>query len=221
MECLTIKGFVFDLDGLILDTETPQFECWQELYAEYGLTYTLQDWWKAIGTVPCTYDSATELKQHLGDQIEVDEFHQQIRERIRISLEKQPLCPGVEAFLEQVSRAGIPMNVASSSAYEWVNGFLQKFDLNKYFRAVFTARDVEHVKPDPALYQLATQHLGLRPQEVMAFEDSLNGLKAAKAAGIFCTVVPSELTAAMDFSGADCILPSFEVMKLADILATG
>jgi HAD superfamily hydrolase (TIGR01509 family) len=220
MEYLMIKGFVFDLDGLILDTETPQFECWQELYAEYGLTYTLQDWWKAIGTGPSTYDPATELKQQLGDQIEVAEIHQRIRERIRVSLQKQPLCPGVENFLEQAFRAGIPMDVASSSASEWVNGFIQKFDLNKYFQAIFTARDVAHVKPDPALYQLATQHLGLKPAEVMAFEDSLNGLKAAKAAGIFCTVVPSELTAAMDFSSADRILPSFEVMKLADILAT-
>ncbi len=213
-----IKGFVFDFDGLILDTEMPQFICWKEVYAKYGLPYTLQDWWKAIGTNHKIFDPALELQKLVGEQINIEEINRWVDEKAIKQLAEQPLCPGVKEFIEKAFSSGIPMEIASSSTYEWVTGYLEKFDLRRFFKAIFTSRDVQFVKPNPGLYNLATQHLELAPNEVMAFEDSLNGLKAAKAAGILCTVVPSELTAAMDFSMADRIVPSFVGLNLEEMI---
>lgn len=213
-----IKGFIFDFDGLILDTEMPQYLCWTKVYAQYGLTYTLQDWWKAIGTNHEIFDPARELQNLVGEQIDIAATNHWVDEKAVKLLAEQPLCPGVKEFIEKSFSFGIPMEIASSSTYEWVSGYLDKFDLTRYFNGIFTSHDVKIVKPNPDLYRLATDHLGFAPDQVMAFEDSLNGLKAAKAAGIFCTVVPSKLTAAMDFSLADRIVPSFVGLDLEEIL---
>jgi putative hydrolase of the HAD superfamily len=80
-------------------------------------------------------------------------------------LANQPLCPGVKDFIEKSYSSGIPMAIASSSTFEWVSGYLNKFDLTRYFNGIFTSRDVKFVKPNPDLYLLATDHLGFAPDQ--------------------------------------------------------
>jgi putative hydrolase of the HAD superfamily len=212
-----IDGFVFDFDGLMIDTEIPRFDCWKEKFQEYGSTYTFKDWWKTIGTGPSAYDPAEDLYQRTQGKIDRDLVNKWVDEKTDELLENQPLLPGVETFIHNASQQGIKLALASSSPYEWVMPFLEKFDLVHYFEAILTARDVEEVKPDPALYQLAVQKLGLPSNSVMAFEDSLNGLKAAKAAGIFCTVVPNQITREMDLEIADMIVDSFDHLSVEEI----
>jgi beta-phosphoglucomutase-like phosphatase (HAD superfamily) len=90
-----------------------------------------------------------------------------------------------------------------------VTGHLANHGLSQYFQSVFTARDVKNVKPDPELYLLAINHLRLPVESILAFEDSPNGIKAAKAAGLRCVAVPNRITREMDLSDADLVVESF------------
>ena len=216
-----IKAFVFDFDGLLIDTEMPQFECWKEAFQEYGFTYTFHDWWKTIGTGPQAYDPVDDLYERTKGKIDRDQINLRVDTKIAEELRTQPLLPGVEAFIHHAAQQDIKLALASSSTYGWVMPFVVKFGLDQYFEAVFTARDVKEVKPNPALYNLAVKKLELAPNNVMAFEDSLNGLKSAKAAGIYCTVVPNQITREMDLGLADIIVPSFEQLSVEELCRFG
>ncbi|MHC1740919.1 MAG: HAD family hydrolase [Anaerolineaceae bacterium] len=214
---MTIQGFVFDFDGLILDTEKPHLTAWQETFSQFGQPLLLQDWWKLIGTGTGAYDPAEDLFHRLKGEIDLNIVKQQVILRTEQLMENQILLPGVEAFIQSAYKKRIPMAIASSSPFEWVNSFIKKFHLSDYFKAIVTARDVEKVKPDPALYSLAVEKIGLLPNFVIAFEDSLNGIKAAKAAGIYCFAIPNSVTRGMDLSIADRIVASFEQISVEEL----
>ncbi|EKD88860.1 MAG: HAD-superfamily hydrolase, subfamily IA, variant 3, partial [uncultured bacterium] len=112
-------------------------------------------------------------------------------------------------FIIAVERLGLPMAVASSSNRDWVEGYLSKLGIRKFFKIVCTSNDVANVKPDPELFLLAAKKLGIAPSEAVIFEDSPNGIRAAKAAGIPCIAIPNDITKSMDLSLATRIVDSF------------
>ena len=97
---------------------------------------------------------------------------------------------GVTELIAEAKEAGLALAVASSSTFAWVNGHLDRLGLLSSFDALCTRDDVEETKPNPALYQLAVERLGVEPQEAFAIEDSPNGVTAAKAAGLRCVAAP-------------------------------
>ena len=212
-----INGFVFDFDGLMMDTELPYFNSWKQIFIENGFTYTYRDWWQTIGTGPEAYDPAEDLYQRTNGKIDRAALHKYVDQQTNEILKNQPLLPGVENFIQTAYQQGIKLAVASSSPSAWVIPFLDKFNLTHFFQAILTAQDVEVVKPDPTLYKLAVNQLGLSPNNVMAFEDSLNGLKAAKAAGIYCVVVTNPITRDMDLHIADKIVDSFTQLSIEEL----
>jgi len=212
-----IEGFVFDFDGLILDTEMPQFNCWKEIFQKYGSTYTIRDWWKTFDTATSGYSPAEDLYQRMNGKVDRGLVNQWVDQKTSEILKKQPLLPGVEPFIRSAHEQGIKLAVATSSSPEWAMPFLEKFDLVQFFDVVLTSRDVQKVKPDPTLYQLAIEKLGLAPDSAMAFEDSFNGLQSAKSAGIYCTVVANQITREMDFRRADKIVASFDQISVEEM----
>jgi putative hydrolase of the HAD superfamily len=128
--------------------------------------------------------------------------------------------PGVPGILEEARLLGLSIGLASSSNRTWIERHLQAKGIRSFFESVRTSNDVEKVKPDPALYRLSLEALGVRPEEAVAFEDSLNGMRAAKAAGMHVVIVPNEVTKHMDFigAGADLILGSMAEQPLRWIL---
>jgi HAD superfamily hydrolase (TIGR01509 family) len=214
---MSIKGFVFDFDGLILDTEAPLFKAWQEVFAENGSSLSMADWWKIIGTGGLEYDPAEDLNQKTHGKIVVEEVRKKALDRSNRIIADQFLQPGVEDFIRQAHHFGIKMAIASSSSFDWVYPFIEKFSLTNYFEGIFTSSDVEAVKPDPSLYTLAANRLGFAPDSVIAFEDSLNGVISAKAAGLYCIAIPNPITQNMDFTIADRIVESFTQLDIADL----
>ncbi|KAF0112415.1 MAG: HAD-superfamily hydrolase [Chloroflexi bacterium] len=206
---MTLKGFIFDFDGLILDTEIPGCNAWQELFFENGFSFTHEDWKKAIGTGPSAYDPAEHLSQLTNRRLDPKLLQEQTIVRAKEIIATQPLLPGVLEFIHTSREIGIVLAVASSSGYSWVEDHLTRVGLISYFNVVCTADDVKKVKPDPELYLLALEKLGITPSEAIVFEDSPNGITAAKAAGIYCIAVPNEITITMDISHADSIVESF------------
>lgn len=215
---MPVKGFVFDFDGLILDTETPLFEVYRELFAEYGVEITLRQWWRIIGTGHSEYDPIAHLVQISGDHKTASDFNKLVYDRVDQRLKKMEPFPGVTDFIQEASRLKIPMAVASSSSREWVFRHLDRLQLTPYFQHVLTLDDVNQPKPNPELYLLAASRLNIDTGNLVAFEDSLNGIEAAKAAGMFCIAVPNDITREMQLDEADAIVNSFIDLDIQQVL---
>lgn len=206
---MKFSGYIFDFDGLIVDTEMPRYIAWREEYEKFDQTLTIRDWWIAIGTGPAVFDPAKQLSELAEKKVTPDEILEVVDARSYELMEEVTLLPGVGEFIIKADALGIPMAVASSSSRKWVVDHLEKFRLLPYFRSVVTAEDVQNVKPDPDLYLLALKNLELTNKSVCAFEDSPNGIKAAKAAGLRCLAIPNQITREMDLHQADKIFDSF------------
>ena len=213
-----IKALVFDFDGLILDTEVPVLASWQRVYETHGVELPLDTWLETIGTADHDFDPFAHLQALLGRSLDRDTLQvDRVRHRDDI-LHAQETLPGVREYLSEGRRLGLKMAVASSSRRRWVVGHLERLGIHEHWDAVRTADDVTRTKPDPELYLAAVTAVGVDPAEAVAFEDSENGVRAAKAAGLYCVAVPAELTMNMDFSLADVRLTSMSDIPLPDLL---
>jgi putative hydrolase of the HAD superfamily len=213
---MKFKGFVFDFDGLIIDTEIPRYIAWREAYENYGQPLSIRDWWIAIGTGPAVFDPVRHLYELTDQKIDMEAVSKTVDTRSYELMEKAELLPGVEGFIQSAADAGMPMAVASSSSRSWVTGHLERYGLIRYFQHVETIENVENVKPAPDLYLLAVKNLAIPIDSVLTFEDSPNGIKAAKAAGLRCIAVPNQITREMDLSQADKLIGSFSEIRPQD-----
>jgi len=215
-----VQGLVFDFDGLILETEIPVMESWRRVYEEHGVELPMETWLETIGTADHEFDPFAHLQELVGRPLEREPMHtNRVAHRDAI-LHAQEILPGVRDYIEQAHRLGLKLAIASSSRRRWVMGHLERLGIHEFWDTVSTADDVERTKPDPALYLAAVEALGIAPCQAIAFEDSRNGVLAAKAAGLWCVAVPANLTANMDLSAADIVLSSLAEMSLGDVLAT-
>jgi HAD superfamily hydrolase (TIGR01509 family) len=130
----------------------------------------------------------------------------------------QQLLPGVVDYLVAARQLGLKTAVASSSTRKWVMDHLNRFGIGGHFDAIVTREDVKRTKPDPDLYLTTLERLGARPDEAIAFEDSSNGIHAAKAAGLYCVVVPNLLTVDLDLTEADLRLLTLETLPLREVI---
>jgi HAD superfamily hydrolase (TIGR01509 family) len=206
-----IKALIFDFDGLILDTEVPEYQSWVELYQAYGSVLPLEKWLESIGTTDA-FNPYEYLEQQLGRQIDRPEVRTQRLARFAELMADQTILPGVQDYITTAKRLGLKLGVASSSPREWVVGYLSKFGLDIHFDAIRCGDEVKATKPDPALYLAVLKVLGVEASEAIALEDSPNGILAAKRAGIFCVAIPNALTRQLSLSLAD-----FQMSSLADL----
>ncbi|HEX3629353.1 MAG TPA: HAD family hydrolase [Candidatus Dormibacteraeota bacterium] len=209
---------MFDFDGLIVDTEGPIFEAWQRIYRERGHELPRERWLTIIGTASAAFDPVVDLGQRVGETLDPREFDALERLYYRETTVEQQLLPGVERYLADAHGLGLKTAIASSSTRKWVTEHLERFGLGEMFDTVVCREDVEKTKPDPALYRVAVARLECVPAEAVALEDSSNGIRAAKAAGLFCVAVPNPLTASMDLRAADLRLESLDRLSLAELL---
>lgn len=173
-----IKGIIFDFDGLTFDTETPEYTCWKEIFAEHNAEFPLELWRKGIGTIggfsPYTY-----LIEQIDKKIDQELIRLNFSKRLEEILSEGKPRPGVEKYLNDAKKLQLKIGLASSSTYSWVSGHLNNLNLYKHFECIKTADHVEKVKPDPSLYIEAAKCLGIAPEQCLAFEDSVNGSLAA------------------------------------------
>jgi HAD superfamily hydrolase (TIGR01509 family) len=215
---VAIRGLLFDFDGLILDTETPELASWQAVYREHGQELPLDLWATIVGTVGAGFDPHAHLEE-LAGPLDRDAVRARRREQELSLLEVEELRPGVLDYLEEARRRGLATAIVSSSSREWVDGHLRRLERAEDFDLVVTAdRDVERSKPRPTLYLEALERLALAAAEAVAFEDSPNGVAAAKAAGIFCVAVPNGVTAALGLEAADVVVASLAELPLDELL---
>jgi len=212
-----IDAIIFDFDGVILDTETPDFETWQQEFRAHGVEFERSLWTKFIGGGPMWFDVPAHLAELAGRPIDPDRIKAR-RQRYLARIKDSPVLPGVALYLEQAREAGLKVGVASSSSRKWVEGHLTSRGLMGHFSSMTTRDDVANVKPDPELYLKSAERLGVSPGSCVAIEDSLNGVTAAKRAGMACVVVPNPMTAHMDLSQADLRLDALSDIPLFAML---
>jgi HAD superfamily hydrolase (TIGR01509 family) len=213
-----IQALVFDFDGLILDTEGPDYRAWQEIFREHGCDLPLELWCDCIGRSADWFDPIGYLEDQLGRSLDRETILLGHRRRHHQLLESERVLPGIESYLADAARLGLRIGMASSSSRQWVVGHLERLGLGGHWECIQCWDDVESAKPSPDLYLAVLQHLGVPAGEAMAFEDSPNGIAAAKAAGMFCVAVPNRLTEGLDLSRADMCLGSLTQISLPELL---
>lgn len=193
------KGAIFDMDGILFDTERLYQETWKELADERGIDLGT-DYTKTI-----TGTSGEHMRQIVSrfyqvedSSIIIEECLKRMRKKLSVCV---PLKAGVQEILEFFRERDVRIAVASSSFREEIEGNLKKSGLESYFEKVISGTELEHGKPAPDIFLYAANALGLKPEECYVFEDSSNGVRAGHAAGCVTIMIPdlieptSEITA--------------------------
>ncbi|WP_127610187.1 HAD family hydrolase [Paenibacillus validus] len=213
-----IRAVVFDFDGLIVDTETADFESVQAMYRHHGGELTIDVWGHCIGTGPDAFNPYDDLERQIGRTYDREAARAMRKQAYDARMAEADVRPGVRSYLKEARRLGLRIGLASSSTREWVTGYLKAYGLLDDFECIRTRDDVTRVKPDPELYLKALAALGVQPHEAVAFEDSPNGALAAYRAGMRCVVVPNAVTGLLTFGTHDFRLASVEEIGLAAVI---
>ena len=187
------RAFLFDFDGLILDTETASQAGWAWLYEQHGHTLPPEKWALMVGTVD-GWDIWGHLEE-LAGPLDREEWNRRRYEHELTLLEVEELRPGIAEYLDYAERNRLKRAIVSSAPRQWIDMHLERLERAVGWDAIVTAdHDPARAKPAPTLYLEALDAIGAAAEEAIAFEDSPNGARAAKAAGVFVVGVPNAVT---------------------------
>jgi HAD superfamily hydrolase (TIGR01509 family) len=216
---VAIRAFLFDFDGLILDTETASRAGWAWLYREHGHELPPEKWALMVGTVG-GWDPMGHLETLVGEPLEAEALNERRYAHELSLLEAEELRPGIAEYLEAAERHGLKRAIVSSASRRWIDMHLARLERAIGWDAIVTAdRDEERAKPRPTLYLEALDLLGVPPDEAVVFEDSPNGIRAAKAAGIFVVGIPNSVTKDFGLDEADLVVESLADLPPDELLA--
>ena len=199
-----VAAVIFDFDGIVLDSETPEYESHRRIYERCGVTLAVDEWCGVIGTWSEGHDEQW-FNRLCAQSAEAPDRDAYFHERRRIFEEIVPAAPmrGVQQLLTTLRQARIPAAIASSAPARWVVGAVDRLGLRPLLDAVVTGDEVARRKPAPDVYLEAARRLGVDPRRSIAIEDSSPGIAAARAAGMKAVAIPHWLTERHDLSGAD------------------
>jgi HAD superfamily hydrolase (TIGR01509 family) len=213
-----VQAVVFDLDGLMFNTE--------ELYQDVGAELLRRRGHQFTGDL---LDAMMGRPSPLALQIMID-WHRLDATVAQLEAETDAMfpsildarltpMPGLLNLLSALEQAGVPKAVGTSSRRSFVLDVLSRFNLEPRFEFLLTAEDVTHGKPDPEIYRTACRRLDCPPSHVMVLEDSENGCRAAVAAGTFAVAVPGYHSSKHSFAGARFIATSLADARIYDAIA--
>jgi HAD superfamily hydrolase (TIGR01509 family) len=213
-----IRALIFDFDGLILDTEVPVYQSWQELYLSHGCDLALDHWLDYVGTNEGYFDPLADLERQLACSLDRETVGEARRKRETELIAQQRAMPGVEEYLSSARRLGLKIAIASSASCKWVTSHLERLGLLERFDNITARDDVTRTKPNPDLFLTALESLEVKAAEAIVFEDSLHGIRAARQAGIYCVAVPNAVTRHLPLNKADFQLNSLADLSLEELL---
>lgn len=194
---MSAHAVIFDMDGLLIDSERVILECWRGVAAEHALPLGDELWLSMVGM----HDAAcTELLVRLLGTTKAERLNRDCKNRYDLQVEQGfPLKEGAIELLRDLSMRGVPLAVATSTRRERALIKLARCGIDHYFGALATSSDVAYPKPAADIYLLAASRLGVSPENCTALEDSEMGVRAAAAAGMAVIQVP-DLVPASDLT---------------------
>ena len=214
---VNIAAVVFDMDGLMLNTEDVFELAGCELLLRRGMEMTDAIRHRMIGRRPA--EAFTALKEMTGLTEPIADLMDETRSLFAEHAEEHLACmPGLHDVLSRIDSAGLPRAVATSSPRNYMEALLGRLDLLDSFQFTLTAEDVTHGKPNPEVYLAAAARLQIEPASMLVLEDSEAGTRAAAEAGAFAVAVPNQHTAFGDFSMASMVVDSLEDHRLHTLL---
>jgi HAD superfamily hydrolase (TIGR01509 family) len=210
-----VSGLIFDMDGVLIDSEPLHLIAYQELLEEFGICFSEEDNRPYIGRTDL------ELSQQLIalHNLPIEALHLvQKKEKILARLFETQLVlrPGVIKVLEHAKSISLPVAVASSATLPTIQLVVQALDIATYFQTLTSGDEVAHGKPAPDVFLLAAERISVLPINCLVIEDSFNGIVAAKSAGMHCIAIPCQATRHQDHTKADKILGTLESLDLDD-----
>jgi HAD superfamily hydrolase (TIGR01509 family) len=218
LAAMAIKALLFDFDGTLVDTEGPSYRAWKEIFGEHGHDLELERWVSRVGTIG-GFDPFHELETLVGRPVDRDAVDTTRMRRRDELVAVELLRAGVREYLDEAHRLGLRVGIVTSGPTDWVAHHLERLgEADGWDCIVCADRDAALAKPAPTLYERALAALELGADEAVAVEDSPNGVRAAKAAGIFCVAIPNSVTAGLDLTEADVRLESLLDLPLEQLL---
>ena len=217
---MPIRAFLFDFDGLILDTETASRAGWEWLYREHGHELPPEKWALMIGTVD-GWDPWGHLEELAGEPLEREALNERRYAHELTLIEAEQLRPGISEYIAAAERHGLKRAIVSSASRRWIDMHLERLEREVGWDAIVTAdHHAERAKPRPTLYLEALELLGVSADEAVAFEDSPNGARAAKNAGIYVVGIPNAVTRELGLDDtADVVVDSLVDLPPDELLS--
>lgn len=202
-----MKAVIFDMDGVLVDSEKHWIGVDHDIWEELGINVTDEFQKKLTGLN--LKDSFALAVQYKPDILWDEMLKKYDKAAIEIYTKKTNVLPGVIDLLNKLQKQKIVVGLASSSSIDWVNMVFDRFHLHDYFAFTLSSRTLGLPgKPDPAIYHEAMKKSNAEPHETLVFEDSVYGVSAAKKAGAYTVAVPNPEWNSGDYSIADLVLPS-------------
>jgi beta-phosphoglucomutase family hydrolase len=210
------KTILWDMDGVIADSNSFHFAAWQETFAKRGVNFTKEDFSRLFGT-----RNDFIIHNVLGEGLSEGNVESVVQEKEASFREKakgniKPF-PGVIKLLNTIKRGNFKLALVSSAPKENIDLIAGELNLEKFFDCVVSGREVAESKPSPQIYLLAAGKLGAQPENCIVIEDSPHGVKAAKAAGMRCLAVTNTLPK-QDLEDADRVVDSLEKVDLITLI---
>jgi beta-phosphoglucomutase len=215
-----IRTVIFDMDGVIIDTEPVHHHAFFTQFGELGLTISDEEYAGFLGKSTRNVFQQLKQKYHLGP--EIDDLLRRKREIFNERFDTDPdldLLPGVRALIEDLHQHGVQLVLASSASKGTIARVFNRFGLAPYFTHIVSGEDFEESKPNPAIFLHAAEVSETPVSECIVIEDSANGVAAAKAAGIYCVGYASAHSAGQDIHIADLIIRDFSELSADKVKA--
>lgn len=216
MKMHMLRGAIFDMDGVLVDSHPTHMRAWRRFFQSMGKSVSEQQ----MEFIHEGRKRGDILSYFLGDLSEEQIRRYGQQKDILFAEEMQTISTiaGVRELLEELAGASISMAVASCGSDKRVNYLLDVLELRKYFPVVVTGDDVTQGKPDPTIFRIARERIGVSKDDALCFEDSVSGVVAAKAAGMKCIGITDcarkdELIRA----GADTVFPNFHSASVTEL----
>lgn len=210
-----LEAVIFDMDGVIINSEPLHYEANQKLFDKLGFSLPINEYSNYIGI------STEKMWEDLKNKYELDEsldtltneHKRHTHEFIKNNMYGKEI-PGIKKILEELKSNNIKTAVASSSSKDLIETVIRGFELYNYFNVLVSGEEVENGKPNPDIFILTAKKLGVNIKNCIVIEDSTNGVKAAKKAGTKCIGFNNPDSQKQDLSKADIIINKFDVLNL-------
>jgi len=206
------RGIVFDFDGVIVDSHPVHTRAWEKFFDSVGRTVSEEQLQFVLDG-----RKRDDILRHFMGELEADQIVEYGQQKDQYFLEEAALVrtiDGLLSFLEDLEYEQLALAVASSGSRSRVDFLLERLDLKKFFQAVVTGDEVEQGKPHPAVFLRAAQQLRIDPPELIAFEDAVSGVRAARLAGMMCVgIAQPGRTASLVDAGANYVVPDFRPLS--------